>query len=151
MQPTSATLLVNSANGTSAEYPLTIDAAAPGILQYGAGRAVAADALGNLNTAANPARVGSVLVAYLTGIGSLTTTPADGAASPASPLAQALLPASATIGGANAPLLFLGLTPGFIGLAQANVQVPSLAAGDYPLVITVNGVASGPATVSVGP
>jgi uncharacterized protein (TIGR03437 family) len=35
-------------------------------------------------------------------------------------------------------------------LAQANIQVPELAPGDYPVVITVNGVASAPAILSVG-
>jgi uncharacterized protein (TIGR03437 family) len=90
-----------------------------------------------------------VIVVYLTGIGSLTTTPLDGAGAPVSPLARATLSATATIGGADAPIQFLGLTPYFVGLAQANLQVPQLAAGDYPVVITVNGVASAPAMLSV--
>ena len=47
-------------------------------------------------------------------------------------------------------MAFLGLASGFVGLAQADVQVPEgLKAGDYPLVITVNGVKSNTATVSV--
>lgn len=90
-----------------------------------------------------------MIVVYLTGIGSLTNTPLDGAGAPLAPLAQATLSATATIGGANAPIQFLGLTPNFAGLAQANLQVPQLAAGDYPVVITVNGVASAPAMLSV--
>jgi uncharacterized protein (TIGR03437 family) len=89
------------------------------------------------------------MVVYLTGIGSLTTTPLDGVGAPVSPLAKATLSATATIGGADAPIQFLGLTPYFVGLAQANIQVPGLAAGDYPMVITVNGVESAPAIVSI--
>jgi uncharacterized protein (TIGR03437 family) len=42
------------------------------------------------------------------------------------------------------------LTPYFVGLAQANLGVPQLAAGDYPVVITVNGVSSAPALLSIG-
>jgi uncharacterized protein (TIGR03437 family) len=114
-------------------------------------RAVATDAVGTLLTADHPATAGSVIVVYLTGIGSLTTTPLDGAGAPLSPLAEATLSASATIGGANAPIQFLGLTPYYAGLAQANLQVPQLAAGDYPLVVTVNGVASAAAVLAVGP
>jgi len=146
--PGNAVLLVQSPSGTSAEYSLSVAAAAPGIFQYN-NRALATNGLGPLNTADAPASVGSVLVVYLTGIGGVTATPPDGAATPAIPLAKAELSASASIGGVSAPLKFLGLTPGFAGLAQANVQVPPLSTGDYPLVITVNGVASEPATVSV--
>jgi uncharacterized protein (TIGR03437 family) len=134
----------------SLEYPLTIAAAAPGIFQLDGNRAVATDAAGTLLTAAHPAAAGSVIVVFLTGIGGLTNTPLDGAGAPLSPLAEATLSAAATIGGANAPIQFLGLTPYYVGLAQANLQVPQLAAGDYPVVITVNGVASAPAMLSVG-
>lgn len=148
-QPGSATLLVRAPSGMSAEYPLTIAAAAPGIFQFDGNRAVATDASGDLITADHPAPAGSVIVVYLTGIGSLTTTPPDGGGAPLYPPAQATLSATATIGGVDAPIQFLGLTPYFVGLAQANIQVPALAAGDYPLVIAVNGVASAPAIVSI--
>jgi uncharacterized protein (TIGR03437 family) len=45
----------------------------------------------------------------------------------------------------------LSLTPGLVGVAQAILQVPALAASDYQLIITVNGIPSAPATVSIGP
>src|ERR1039457_6885830 len=61
------------------------------------------DAAGTLLTADHPASAGSVIVVYLTGIGSLTNTPLDGAGAPLAPLAQATLSATATIDGANAP------------------------------------------------
>lgn len=136
-QPGSATLLVRSPLGMSLEYPLTIAAAAPGIFQTNGNRAVTTG-------------FGPVIVVYLTGIGSLTNTPLDGAGAPLAPLAKATLSATATIGGVNAPIQFLGLTPYFVGLAQANLQVPPLAPGDYPVVITVNGVSSAPAILTVG-
>jgi uncharacterized protein (TIGR03437 family) len=149
IQPGSGTVFVTSASGISQEFPVTVDAASPGIFQYGQNRAVATNGLGPLNSPESPAPAGSVIVAYLTGIGPLSATPADGTAPPLNPLAQAILPASATIGGVNAPVQFLGLTPTLVGLAQANIQVPALPTGDYPLVIAVGGASSGPATVSV--
>jgi uncharacterized protein (TIGR03437 family) len=41
------------------------------------------------------------------------------------------------------------LTPGFVGLYQANFKLPSLTPGDYPIVVTVAGNASNAATVAV--
>jgi uncharacterized protein (TIGR03437 family) len=150
VQAGAATLLVRSPQGMSVEFPLTIAAAAPGIFQISGSYAVATDASGTLLTADHGASPGSVIVVYLTGIGSLTNAPLDGAAAPSNQLARATLAATATIGGVNAPIQFLGLTPNYVGLAQANLQVPQLAAGEYPIVITVDGVASAAAIVPVG-
>jgi uncharacterized protein (TIGR03437 family) len=150
VQPGSATVLVRAPLGMSVEYPLGIDAAAPGIFQFDGNLAVATDASGELITAGHPAVPGSVIVVYLTGIGTLSNVPLDGAGAPLDPLAQATLSAAATIGGANTPVQFLGLTPYYVGLAQANVQVPALVPGDYPLVVAVNGVASAAAMLPVG-
>jgi len=146
--PGAATMFVTSPAGISQEFPVTVGASAPGIFLY-QNRAIATDGLGPLNSPQSPAPAGSVIVAYLTGIGPLSATPSDGVATPLSPFSQAMLPFSATIGGVNAPVQFLGLTPTLVDLAQANIQVPALPAGDYPLVITVGGVNSAPATVSV--
>ncbi|HTQ54602.1 MAG TPA: carbohydrate binding domain-containing protein [Bryobacteraceae bacterium] len=149
-QAGNAILMVRSPLGMSLEYPLTIGAAAPGIFQLEGNVAAATDAQGNLLTAAHPAKSGSVIVAYLTGIGSVTNTPLDGFGAPADPLARAALSFSATIGGVDAPVQFLGLAPYYAGLAQANIQVPPLASGDYPLIITVNGTSSAPVQLPVG-
>lgn len=131
---------------------IVISAEAPGIFQYGANRAVAQNLNGNsysLNTSSAPAAVGSTLVVYVTGIGMVSNTPGDGATTPASPLSQASYLNSATIGGVPAAVTFLGLTPGQVGLAQADITVPSLPSGDYPLVLTVAGLESTSALVSV--
>jgi uncharacterized protein (TIGR03437 family) len=39
-------------------------------------------------------------------------------------------------------VVYVGLTPGSIGLYQANFVVPNVAAGDHPLVITISAQAS---------
>ena len=75
---------------------------------------------------------------------------ADGAVSPKNPPAAATSAASATIGSSSAHVTFTGLTPGFVGLSQMDIVVPSgLATGNYPLILTVAGEASNPGTVSV--
>jgi uncharacterized protein (TIGR03437 family) len=89
-------------------------------------------------------------VVYLTGIGPLDNPLATGVLAKADPLSRATLPYSVTIGSQTAQVYYLGLAPGFIGLAQANVQIPSgLAAGKYALRITVGGVASNAANIFV--
>jgi uncharacterized protein (TIGR03437 family) len=55
------------------------------------------------------------------------------------------------IGGIQVPAAFAGLSPGFVGLYQVNIQVPSgVQPGDaVPLVITQAGVNSNTVTVAV--
>jgi uncharacterized protein (TIGR03437 family) len=103
-----------------------------------------------LNQASNPAAAGSAIIAYLTGSGPLSQSIADGAATPSSPLIHATSTVTATIGTQSAPVLFAGLAPGFVGVLQVNVMVPSsMAAGTYPLTITVGNQASNSASISV--
>jgi uncharacterized protein (TIGR03437 family) len=55
-----------------------------------------------------------------------------------------------TIGGQTAQVGFSGLTPGSIALYQANVTVPAdLTPSDYPVAISVGGITSSPAMISV--
>jgi uncharacterized protein (TIGR03437 family) len=152
--PVGSYSLIVSANGqTVGPTNINIVSEAPGIFQYGANRAVAQNVNPNnliLNSPSAPAAVGSTIAAYVTGIGLVTNTPADGASSPGPPaLSQAVYLNSATIGGVNAPVTFLGLTPGSVGLAQANITVPNLPSGDYPLILNISGVQSTSALISV--
>ncbi len=57
--------------------------------------------------------------------------------------------AAATIGPLSATVQFLGLAPEYAGVGQANIVVPALPTGDYPLIITVGGFVSASAVVSV--
>jgi uncharacterized protein (TIGR03437 family) len=149
--PGTATAVVTFGDTSTAPFSVTVPQAAPGIFTYGANRAVAVNNPGQtLTDSSNPAPVGSVITVYLTGIGPVDQPVADNTLSPASPPARATLPASATIGGQGAAIQFIGLTPGSIALAQANIVVPNLAPGDYPVVITVGGAASNAATITVG-
>jgi uncharacterized protein (TIGR03437 family) len=144
-----ACLIVNGPGGASASFTFAVTSSAPAIFQYGTNRAVAQN--GNsttVNSSSAPAASGTVIIVYLTGIGPVDTAVADG--QPAStPLSNATAAYSATIGAATATIQFLGLAPGYAGLAQANILIPTMPTGDYPLVLTVGGYLSASAIVSV--
>jgi uncharacterized protein (TIGR03437 family) len=145
-----ASLYVSRDGGTSGTYQFTVVTSAPGIFQDTSNHAVAQNLVDySTNSTSNPVASGAILVVYLSGQGAVNNPVADGSATPASPVATATATATATIGGMSATVDFLGLTAGFTGLAQANILVPSLGTGDYPLVLTVGGYLSSSALVSV--
>ncbi len=149
-QPGLATVSITANRLPSSIAWVQVKPAAPGILVYGNNHAVAQNGDFSLNAPAAPIAPGSYLTVYMTGIGPLDNTPADGAAAPLSPLANATLPRSAFIGGLPATISFLGLAPGFVGLGQANILVPNASPGERPLSIAIGGVASNSALVSIG-
>jgi uncharacterized protein (TIGR03437 family) len=145
-----ASLYVSRDGGSSAVFDITVVANSPGIFQDVANHAIAQNAVDySTNSDSDPVASGAVVVVYLTGQGAVNHPVPDGSATPNSPLTSATASATATIGGVNATVQFLGLTPGFTGLAQANILVPSLATADYPLVLTVGGYVSASAILSV--
>ena len=86
---------------------------------------------------------------YLTGQGPVVPAVATGSPAPLSPLAHAVYPVVATLGGLAAEVINSGLSPGSIGLFQVTVRVPALLAGTYPLSIKVNGVESNAVNINV--
>lgn len=110
-----------------------------------------------LATPDNPAKAGEILVIYATGAGQLNGTPADGVAAPGSPPATTLDTPTVTVGGAEASVLFSGLTPGFVALLQINIQLPAtLPPGtgqplSIPLLVTFSGASSLPVKLWVAP
>ena len=143
--PGAATLQVNAPNGTSSTVQFQVAQAAP-YLNALNGRAIAVDANNNLITPQNPARVGSIAVVYFTGVGPVNAAVTTGAGSPAG---TSTLQNFATIGGATATLSYLGLTPQSVGLAQANIRIPNLSTGDYPVLLNIGGVNSNTAPIAV--
>ena len=103
-------------------------------------RAIAFNQDGTLNSSTSPAAHGSVIVAYLTGEGALNPPIPTGEAAPLSPLSKATLKFSAIVGGKLARVDYLGATPTFVGLSQANIVVPDNApVGDQELALNVGG------------
>jgi uncharacterized protein (TIGR03437 family) len=131
-----------------------VTATAPGIFYSSSGAAIAENSNYSVNSSSNAAKEGSFLIAYLTGSGAVTPSVADGAATPSTGLYQipSNVAVSATIGGQNAPVIFAGLTPGAVSLLQLNITIPTgLAAGSYPMIVTIGGQVSNSATVSITP
>ena len=144
-----ASVVVTVGSVSSAPVSFNVALSAPGLFVLAGNRGLVFNQDGTLNSSNNAAPSGSVITAYLTGQGPVDNPVATGAAAPASPLSNATAPASANIGGQNAVIQFLGLAPGFVGLLQANIRLPNLPSGDYPLVITIGGAASNPGLVTV--
>ncbi len=134
--------------------PLTITTAAvgPGLAGFPDGTVIAQDLGYKLITAAHPAHAGDVIILYATGMGPTNPAVATGAVapSPPMPLAQVTVASQVTVGGANAKVVFAGLSPGSVGLYQIDVVIPAGAGtGNLPLVVTQGGVASNTVTVPV--
>jgi uncharacterized protein (TIGR03437 family) len=144
------TWVVQSNGVSTSPVTVSITAAAPGIFLLDGRRAAALNQDSSVNRSDNPAAVGSVVAVYWTGQGLVNNPIATGAAAPAMFLNTTVAPTTATIGGQSATVLYSGLAPGFVGLAQANLQVPDLDPGDYPVVLTVGDATSNAAVVSVG-
>jgi uncharacterized protein (TIGR03437 family) len=144
--PGNAVASVIVTNGTSVSNAAAVyvpAAGTPGISVYGNNRAVVVNANGSVNSASAQASVGDEVVVYFTGGGPVT---ASGTLTTGSPAPSGLSPVSGTnsitVDGVSAVVDYIGLTPGSIGLYQANFVVPQVAKGTYPVVITIAGQAS---------
>jgi uncharacterized protein (TIGR03437 family) len=147
-------LIVKGADFVTVPETITVAAARPGIFttsQDGKGQGVIMDVNNRLVDASNPAKAGDVVVVYCTGLGATNPAVRSGEAAPTSPLAKVSTPVSVTIGGQAAAVQYAGLTPGFVGLYQVNVQIPSgvTRGSSVPLVISQDGVPSNTVTLAV--
>ena len=96
----------------------------------------------------NPARAGSLINVYATGLGGTFASVADGTAGSGSVLAPNI--PTATIGEIPAKVGFAGIA-GFVGLYQINVTIPpGVPSGDaVPLVLTIGSVRSNTVTIAI--
>jgi adhesin/invasin len=149
--PGTAAVSVRNGALQSAPAKVEVSAAAPGILTLpGGAHALGVNYPGGaLNASQNPVHPGEYVVVYLTGQGLVDRPMANGAASPADPLALPLAAVRAKLGGKPADVAFAGLAPGFVGLLQVNLLVPEIAPGEQALEVTVGDAAANPAVLSV--
>jgi uncharacterized protein (TIGR03437 family) len=154
-----AVVVTNGAN-PPANAAVNIAPAAPGIFTAdgtGSGQAAALNynattMLYSLNSGTNTAKIGDIVILYLTGEGNYNPTPLAGTTNTGyvipptlSPLPQVSPLPVVTIGGAPAVVAYAGPLPGSIlGLLQLNVTVPtaSTTGATVPVVITIGGIAT---------
>jgi uncharacterized protein (TIGR03437 family) len=145
-----ATIQINNNGVLSNPVSMYLTDALPGVFsqnQSGIGLgAVLHNSTSALVTESNPAQTGEYLQVYLTGLGTVTPTVANGALGPVNPLSYAdVFNANNLVfnfydpnSGAFQPatVTFAGLAPNYAGLYQINVQVPTgVGPGDIYLDI----------------
>jgi uncharacterized protein (TIGR03437 family) len=130
-----------------ASWLFQIDAVSPGLFTVdgsGSGQLAAVNQDGSVNNGANPAKAGNIVTLYATGQGAVDGMPLDG--QPAQGIVSTAETPQVFINSGFVPggdVQFSGLAPGFAGLWQINVQVPSDAPpGDVVVFIIYGGVNS---------
>jgi len=144
--------VVKGVNTITVPETITIAPARPGIFTLpGTTQGAILDTQARVVDGAAPAAAGDIVVVYATGLGAVDRAVASGAAAPSDPPAKVTTPVTATVGGQPAAVHFAGLTPGFVGLYQVNVQIPAgVAPGSaVPLLVLQNGVPSNTVTIAV--
>ena len=143
----SMTVHIVSNNVTSPDYPLTVIAAEPEIFRNADGTAAPLNQDGTLNSAANPAKAGSIVSIWVTGTGSIYPRPLDGQISTA---AQDYDCCQVEMGSSSgAVVLYAGAAPGMVaGVVQINFQVPPYSGTPSAYGFTV--IAGGTSSSTVG-
>src|ERR1017187_9250013 len=142
-----ATVVVQNAGVTSNSVTVPVAATAPGIFsldQSGSGPGAILHADFSLVNAAKPAISGETVLIFLTGMGAVNPSVPDGTAGGANPFSTTTAsPISVLIGGQAGTVIYSGLAPGFPGLYQMNVTLPSVIPfkGTLPVaILTPNAV-----------
>ena len=145
-----------------------VSGVAPGVFTSnysGNGQAAVRNENQSINSASNPATIGSTISICATGQGQVSPVVADGAPAPGGQLARTVaVPTSdaqtcfatqpsvcVAIGSAFGVIQYSGLAPGFVGLWQINVTIPSgIATGNaVPIRVVIDGTASNLVTIAV--
>jgi len=154
-------LVLTNPQGSSSAYSLTVASAAPGLyapsqLNIGGKQYVGAVFPGSpltwvLPTGAvsgftsHPAAPGSTIVLYGVGFGAVTPAVAPGLIDSGTNTLAA--PVTFSIGGTAATTSYQGLAPGFVGLYQFNVVVPTITANSAATLTFTQGGKAGTQTL----
>jgi uncharacterized protein (TIGR03437 family) len=125
--------------------PVTLDVlnALPGVYTQsanGRGPVTALNPDGSINSLSHPVAKGQYVTVYASGLGTVSPPLGTGQTPPASPTSSTTASVTAVVDGLSANVLFAGAAPGFPGLYQINLQIPSAAAsGAQPLTLFAAG------------
>ena len=98
-----------------------------------------------INSAANPAAPGSIVMIYATGEGQVNPRPADGSITGTDVLPKPVNNVTVSIGGTQAEVLYAGAAPDLVaGVMQVNARIPmGIATGPaVPVMLAVGGIKS---------
>jgi len=155
-QAPTATIAIQVGGQTSNLVTVPVAATAPGVLtldQTGSGPGAIQHADYSTVTASHPATGGEVIQIYLTGLGAVSPTVADGAGSSTGTPSTTAEQPIVLIGGQPATVLYSGLTI-YPGLYQINVTMPPVPPGAtsmLPLAISTSSAFHDQADIPIQP
>jgi uncharacterized protein (TIGR03437 family) len=124
----SATLFVNRDGITGPTVTIQLAVTAPAFFQWNGNLAVAEHANGALITPSNPAQSGEIIVLYAAGLGRTSPDISSGFIPQTALSILYLSQLQILLNGIPCPpqnILYAGVTPGFAGLYQINLQLPA--------------------------
>jgi len=152
----SMTVQIVQNGATSPGFPATVAAAEPEVFRNLDGTAATVNQDDTLNSAANPAKAGSIVSIWVTGTGSINPRPPDGQISTTAQdyeCCQVDISTPSSIG--PAVVLYAGAAPGMVaGVVQINFQIPApyiREAGTYEFTVIAGGQSSATAGIWVTP
>jgi uncharacterized protein (TIGR03437 family) len=144
-------VVVTNSAGSSSAVNAMVSEFGPAFFEWPAGQAVATtQSFAYVATsgtfpavATRPAQPGETIILWGTGFGPTSPAPPQGEETPSdATYSTSTLPA-VTINNVSATVYGAALAPGFAGLYQVAIQVPtSLGNGSWPVVATIGGVSS---------
>ena len=139
------------ANGTSgAQVPFVISQIAPRLFSGQGNICIAQNEDGTLITANNPVKTGRYIGAYMLGIGAVTPAALSGEPTRSVPVASPVSPVSALLGGRKIVPTYVGMIPGYVGIAQVDLLIPlDMGAGLQGFSVTVGTAASNTCQIAV--
>ena len=142
--------VMNNKTGSNVVTEL-VNATTPGIFTIppgGISYAAAEHSDGSLVTTSSPAQIGETIAVFVTGLGDVFPSIADGAAGVSGKTSNAI---TAYVNGTAATVMYAGLAPGEAALYQVNVTIPSgVTSGDNYLDISGPDSYTSEALVSIG-
>ncbi len=144
-------VIVTNSAGASAPVSATVNEFGPAFFPWPNNQVVAtfqdfsyAAASGTFSgITTTPAKPGDVVILYGTGFGPTNPMPGQGFETPSNTTYNTDTLPTVTVDNVAATVYGAALAPGFAGLYQVAIQVPSsLSAGNWPVVATIGGVSS---------